>query len=279
VGVDSATNANRVIWERQVNSLLDSVNVYRESTVSGVYTLLTTMPYANAGIYIDTASNPAQQAYRYRLTGVDTCGMETAPSDIHKSVHLTINAGLNNTWNLIWTHYQGFNFGSYRIYRGIDSTQLQLLTQIQSSMNSYTDLNPPTGNLYYQIELVSPHGCYPDSLYAKANTNYNASRSNHANTNKAQNVGITTPVYSDASVDLYPNPNDGRFTVEIAGAKQGKHIMEITNNLGQLLHSEQIEVNGSSHRQEVNMNHLPKGIYYLIIRNEDDKLVRKLVVN
>lgn len=33
-------------------------------------------------------------------------------------MHLTINQGMGNTWNLIWQPYQGFVVSSYNIYRG-----------------------------------------------------------------------------------------------------------------------------------------------------------------
>jgi hypothetical protein len=64
-----------------------------------------------------------------------------------------------------------------------------LLAQVPGNINSFTDLNPPSGNVFYQIEIIKIDGCFPDSLYAKANTNYNTSRSNNA-TN-----GNITPVF------------------------------------------------------------------------------------
>ncbi|MCK5788933.1 MAG: hypothetical protein KAH32_08035, partial [Chlamydiia bacterium] len=204
VGIDSATNHNRVVWERQSSAMIDSFKVYRESTVAGVYDLIGSQPFSTLSVFEDVNSNPAQMAYRYRITAVDTCGMETAPSPIHKTLHLTVNAGLGGVWNLIWTNYEGFNFGSYRIYRSSDSTNMQLLTQIQSTLTSYTDLNPPTGNVYYQIEIIAPYQCLPDSIYSKVNTNYNSSRSNTTNTATAQNVGFAQSVDNNINMLLFP---------------------------------------------------------------------------
>lgn len=67
---------------------------------------------------------------------------------------------------------------------------MQLLTQIQSTLGSFTDLNPPAGNVYYQIEIVSPHPCYPDSIYSKAKTNYNTSKSTIADISTTDNIGF-----------------------------------------------------------------------------------------
>jgi PKD repeat protein len=67
------------------------------------------------------------------------------------------------------------------------------LTQLPSTATSYTDLNPPAGTVYYQIEVIKSSGCYPDTVYSKAQTNYNTSRSNRANN------GAIIPVYLTAS--------------------------------------------------------------------------------
>ncbi len=76
-------------------------------------------------------------------------------SDYHKTMHLTINQGLGNTWNLIWSHYEGFNFGTYRIYRGTNPSNMTMIGEVPSNLNSYTD-NTATDNtgFYYQVEVV-----------------------------------------------------------------------------------------------------------------------------
>jgi hypothetical protein len=278
VGVDSATNTNFVVWERQANPLIDSFKVYRESTVAGVYNLLGSTSINDPGLFHDPNSNPMQQAYRYKITAVDSCGMETPPSDYHKTIHLSINAGLNNSWNLIWSHYVGFNFGSYRIYRGYDSTALQPLTQIQSTLNSFTDLNPPTGKVYYQIEVVAPHSCFPDSLYSKAQTNYNTSRSNNVNTTMAGGVGITEMLITDYSADVYPNPNDGSFELKIMSAKDEVYQIKVRNVLGQEIYtSEQFRAFGQEFRT-IDLGKPSPGVYYLTLENNGQRLVKKLII-
>ncbi len=278
VGIDSATNFNRIIWERQNSNMIDSFKVYRESTVSGVYELVGSTPFSAPSIMTDPNSNPAQRAYRYRITAIDTCGMETPPSQIHKTIHLNINAGLNNTWNLIWDGYQGFNFGSYRIYRGSDSTQLQLLTQIQSTLSSYTDLTPPSGNLYYQIEVMAPHSCYPDSVFSKANTNYNSSRSNTANSAQAGHISISVAQGNQSKLILYPNPNKGSFTILVESTNPSSRTQfEVLNSLGERVYSEVVSMS-NKHSQTFNLTHLSKGIYFIRMQNDDEIITTKFIV-
>ena len=80
-------------------------------------------------------------------------------SAFHKTVHLTINQGLGNSWNLIWTPYEGFEFSSYKLYRGTANNNLQLIQTMPSNLTSFTDNNPAGDALFYQIEVVMTESC------------------------------------------------------------------------------------------------------------------------
>ena len=168
--VDSNTNKNLIAWERPNTAVIDSYKVYRETTQSGVYELVGAKSQNQLSVVIDQKSNPFQRAYLYYLSIVDTSGKESKVGNIHKTVHLTANKGVGNEVNLIWSHYQGFQFSTYKIYRGTTPTNVVLLDSIQSGLNSYTDLNPPSGLLYYQIGVVKNDTCYPDILRAATNS-------------------------------------------------------------------------------------------------------------
>jgi len=279
VGVDSATNKNRIVWERDANPLIDSVRIYKETVVAGQYTSIGTKAYNQAGIFIDTASNTTVQSYRYKISLIDTNNYESLLSTHHKTMHLTINAGLNNTWNLMWNAYEGFNYNTYNIYRGSDSTNLQLLTQIQSNLNSYSDLNPPTGNVFYQIEIVSPHPCYPDSIYAKANTNYNYSRSNRANSGMAPNIGFVQSRNSKLLMQIFPNPNKGSFILEINSTSNisQNYQLEIYSAMGKLIRQEKISGGANIHKQ-MNFETLSKGVYFVRLLSDDVVVNGRFVV-
>jgi hypothetical protein len=277
VGVDSSTNANQIIWQRTNNPLITEYRIYKETAVANHYQLLVTKDISESSIYIDANSNPRQQAYRYKLSAVDTCGNETPLSDFHKTNHLTINVGSSNTWNLIWDGYEGFSFGLYQIYRGTDSTQMTLLTQIQSTLHSYTDLNPPSGNVYYQIEVISPNSCYPDSVMAKASTSYNSSKSNMVNTSSVD--GIEDENLSEMSFKIYPNPNKGLFTIESISLNEQNVELRIFNNLGSEVLYDRFSVYGKWHHK-VSLQSLAKGMYIVRLNTSKNKFYyRKVIVN
>ncbi len=250
VGMDSLTNENKIIWEKPVTLGIDSFYVYKETNVSNVYAKIGGTDYTDLAILLDANSNPAVQAYRYKVSILDTCGVETNLGDFHKTIHLTINQGIGGAWNLIWSHYEGLNFGSYNIYRGTDPSNISLLTTIQSNLNSYTDLTPPAGPLYYQIEVVNPLNCDPTK-----SLNYGVSRSNIVNNGQ---IGVNENKVFQYNV--YPNPTNGVITLQSAPELIGNSFT-ILDFMGRILMQDTI----SNIKQDIDMMNFAKGTYYLKI--------------
>jgi len=161
VTVDPNSRKNLIAWERPNTKLIDYYNVYKETFQANVYEFIGRVDYDSVSVFIDTASVPAQRANRYRITLVDTCNTESSPGPNHKTIHLSANKGVGNEVNLIWSHYEGFTFSSYKIYRGTSLTNLTLIDSIPSNLNSYTDLNPPIDLLFYMVTVVKLDTCYP----------------------------------------------------------------------------------------------------------------------
>jgi hypothetical protein len=263
VGMDSLTNENRIVWEKPLTSGIDSFYVYKETNVSDVYTKIGATDYPDLAVFLDQNSNPAVQAYRYKLTVLDTCGTETLLSDFHKTIHLTINAGVGGAWNLIWSHYEGLAFGSYNIYRGTDPTNISLLTTIQSNLNSYTDLAPPVGPVYYQIEIVNPSSCDPAKVI-----NYSISRSNIVN-NGVNGINAL----SNSTVLVYPNPTSKDVTLEITSELLGKDYY-LTDYTGRIISKGQFR----ALKETMTMEQVATGVYFIKIDNNAN-LMYKIVKN
>ena len=206
VGLAPLSNYNKVIWEKPISASVDSFYVYKETNQSNIYQKIGVTSYSDSAVFYDLSSNPSQQAYRYRLSLLDSCGVESSLGSMHKSIHLTINQGIGSTWNLIWSHYEGFTFSSYNIYRGTSATNMTLLTTIASSLNSYTDLTPPAGQLFYQIEVVSGYTC--DPLKSTNNT---------SKSNIVDNAQIPTLILQKeiSNINLFPNPTNNQIKINI----------------------------------------------------------------
>ena len=144
---------NRIEWEVPSNlpSFVTGVNVYREGTKYNDFILEASLPLSQTA-YVDPYSNINIMASRYRIAWTTEHGAESQPSVPHKGIHLMINKGIGNGWNLFWGQYEGAIVESFRILRGSDSENLTLLAELPGSTASYSDLAPPAGELYYAVE-------------------------------------------------------------------------------------------------------------------------------
>jgi len=182
VTVSTLTGNNLIIWEKHSSAPLTDFNIYRESTAAGIYDLIGTVPYNNLSMFEDTTADPTKRAYIYKITGIDTSGTET---DInlckpHKTIHLlvTTNPELKST-QLAWDQYYGFVYQTYNIYRSTTGTNFTVIDAMPSSLNSWTDPEPITGELFYRVAVEKPTPCIPVGSGKKAESGpYSHSMSN-----------------------------------------------------------------------------------------------------
>jgi hypothetical protein len=152
VSVDE-NNHNEIIWDDL--GLAASYNIYREEMGTGNYEWIASVEDNSQNICVDWKSDARIRSYSYKVAGMDTCGSESLLCSAHKTMHLTINAGINNAWNLIWTAYEGVNYATVNIYRTTGDTLITMekIATLPSQNTTYTDLYAPEGYVYYRIEI------------------------------------------------------------------------------------------------------------------------------
>ncbi len=253
VTVDEATGKNNVVWEPVTSDLINSYVVLKETNVANVYAQIGTVAYGSNGLFEDVNSNPQVQANRYKLALIDTCGILSSNSDYHKTIHLSTNQGLGNNVNLIWSGYEGFDFGSYNIYRGASAASMTLLTTIASNLDSYTDINPPVGEVYYMIE-VEGVSCDPQRTLVYS----------HSNILDAS-VGVNE--YASSIVSLFPNPASTSINLQVNSELVGKDFI-IYDAVGKVILKDKI----TSTLQIINTSELAGGNYILKVETRVVKL-------
>ena len=136
--------------------------IYREGSVAGNYDLIGTMTNNDEG-FLDNDVDNRTKAYRYRVAIEDNCGNISIQSVEHVTNHLTANQGISGEINLIWSGYEGIEFGTYEIYRQENGGEYELLDDISSNNTSFSDFTVDPANEYkYYVATVIETDCTPD---------------------------------------------------------------------------------------------------------------------
>ncbi len=261
VGV-SSDNKNLIAWNKAVSTGIESYYIYRETNVTNVYEKIGTVPYESLSIFVDNQSLPDVQSNKYKLSIFDRHGLESPQSNSHKTMHLAINKGIGNAWNLSWEAYEGFVVSTYNIYRGTTPINLTLLGSTSGSNTQYNDLNAPTGDIYYQLEVISPNTVNPTKVLSSQKTkekenvlsnsliSYSSSRSNIA-TNV---VSGFSELGEKNKINTYPNPMKNEFRIDFEGGS----TFEISNLMGQVVYNGNLIKNTI-----VQTSNLSSGVYLI----------------
>lgn len=256
-------NNNVVVWEKPVSDVIDSFYIYKETNVSNLYQLIGVVPYENMSVFSDNSSNPTVQSSKYKITFKDFCGIETEKSEAHKTMHLAINQGVGNTWNLIWEPYLGFEVSTYNIYRGTDPLNLSLIGSTSGSSTQYSDQNDHPGVLFYQVEVISPNPCDPTRSFTTSRSNI------------ADNQGVGVENYSTSNLSdfkVYPNPATDLLTIysENSANIQNVNIYDLQGKMIQ-----NIQYNYS----KIDISQIKSGLYIIQITTEtQEQLHIKLTI-
>lgn len=268
VTVDSATDKNLLIWEKEITTAIDYYAILKETNQNGIYAEIGSVSYDSLSVFIDTLSNPFQNANTYKIEIVDTCGLRSISGTPHKTIHLSINLGLNNVINLAWNQYEGLPILTYNIYRGQSPENITMLASVPSNIVSFTDNFPILGANYYYVEAVLPDSCTPfrDGL--------TGSLSNYT----AQLISSVNEYDADNFFSVFPNPNNGTFTLNFNAVKSGSATISMYDVPGQLIYqSGKINIS-SSPKYTINTGEIASGIYFLRVDTEYGIFTKKIVV-
>ncbi|MBI3500940.1 MAG: T9SS type A sorting domain-containing protein [Bacteroidetes bacterium] len=257
VTVDSASGKNIVVWEQSTDTTVASYNLFKETTMSGVYALVGNILRNSFSIFLDTSSHPEQVAARYKISMLDHCGFESQESSAVKTIHLTVSAGLPGTWNLNWDNAEGFPVVKFRIWRKHASQNPMLIDSVQSSLNSYSDVNAPAGLIHYFLEAISTNVCYPSMK------GFFSSFSNFVDNSAFLGVN-EEDISKNISVNPNPFSTSAIFTID-SGVRVQNSRFELFDVFGKQVKSFQV----TSQRFEIVRGNFPSGIYFYKLCDEN----------
>ncbi len=253
VTVDSQSTHNIIVWEKQHTNLIDSFCIYRE-TSANVYTKIASVPFDSLSEYHDYSANPNVTSYRYKLSSIDTCGVESQLSPFHRTIHLQNLANGNFQWTFYQIEGQTNPVISFNFYRDIvPNGNFFPIGNIPGTNATYTDItfsSFPDAN--YVVDADWNIACTPSR--GPINTTRSNIRKDKAG---IELLGINE--LNDASVEVFPNPAASYLFISAAS---GLSSVKFINALGQNVLNENI----SGNNYVVNTAALPNGMYVVVVQ-------------
>ncbi len=277
VSVDSMYAANKIIFEKPVSTTIDHFNIYRESSMAGLYYNVGSVPYDSLSIYTDVVANPQIQSWRYKISVVDDCGAESSLSDEHKTIHLNQNLGLiPGSVNLIWDDYEGFDFTTFNVLRYTASTGYVSIASLSALNFSYTDLSAPLSDstLFYIVTIDLGTAC----VSTRAQNN-NTVRSNRSDNALAPPVGgsISDAVANIAYSHVYPNPSNDLVTVEFEVTQSADYTIQIIDAIGNSVLTQSCGKVDVFCKKQIDLNNIENGVYFVNIQSKDGRISKRLI--
>jgi len=267
ITVDSASSKNEIIWEKPITNTIEGFVIHRE--IAGNYNVVGFVDYDSTSLFIDNTNgvDPNITSYRYKISTVDTCGNESALSEYHETIHLTVNQGTGGLTNLIWDNYEGFPFSYNRIWKdSIGDGNWQLKDSVSNTAFTWTDPYNATISTIYRIEVVSPGAC----ITSRANT-YGSTRSNKQ-TIAGPPVEVGVEDISGLNFQLYPNPAKSFITISTGSSEPGD--LFIHNLEGSVVQSARIVEPSTI----IEIPELAKGIYAVQYVVNNKRVIKKLII-
>jgi len=263
VTFDTATHKNKIIWNKVDGNHLSHFNIFKEIYQNNVFEKIGEVPYTNLSVFIDETSDPLVKSDKYKISVVDSGGNQSEKSPFHKTIHLNINPGIYG-FNLIWNHYEGFDFKTYKIHRKFVNESWDLIDSLASNVDSYTDYYTTPGLSTYYIEVVRPEPCHPTIKGSE----YLSVVSNVAT---AAPLGVEEDKLT--GIMIYPNPVSEKLVISVPGQTKIYYSIEIIGFDGR----KKFETVTTGSKTELDVSNISKGIYFLRIKGEEVVLVKKIV--
>jgi hypothetical protein len=156
----------------------------------------------------------------------------------------------NNDYFTLERCGNGVNFEPIAIIDGAGNSNTTLQYQ-------YTDSYPLSGINYYRLKQTDFSGQFSYS--------------------HIESVDVGSLLTSE--LNLYPNPNDGNFQLQINGEKNESYVLVIRDISGKEQFSRQIYASGKNHLETIYLNNeLNAGTYLITVTSTTESGTRKLVI-
>ncbi len=292
VTINETFDHNVIVWEKSDSSgpyynNIHHFNIYREVSTN-IYKVIGSMPYDSLSEFVDpifhvdndtnTANgDPNVGAYRYKLQMVDICGDSSNLSLYHNTIYI---AGPDSAGNFDWNL-------PYAI-EGSDPNIANYILMCDTTQNNSTGWYSVGAVAGTQANVADPgYVNHQDAQwFVKTDwtTECTATRAqiNTSRSNKRPKGSLIIEniikILPEGEIVVYPNPARNTVTIEFSTTTE-KTQLRIINVLGQMVFNEFILAGSGKTIKQINTSAFTKGVYSVIVDNNKNKVVKKLIIN
>ncbi|MBI2269844.1 MAG: T9SS type A sorting domain-containing protein [Bacteroidetes bacterium] len=146
-----------------------------------------------------------------------------------------------------------------------------VLTSSSASGNQWYLNGNPIAGATNQTYTVAQNGSYTVIV----TTNGCSSAASAPKLMNTVGIGQST---AESIFAVYPNPNDGNFTVSFKASVRSNYILELKNGLGQLVYREVLTDYAGTYSKQLNIAEFGRGIYFISLLNTRSEIVKKVMV-
>lgn len=231
---------------------------------------------ASDSLFVDPISDPSSNSFSYKISAKQTCGPElffTPSSELQSSINLNISIHPPGKRVLRWNLPNGFLVNKFRIYRGLDYSNLQILVDsLPGSINSYIDESSVGQDFLYRIESETNDDYLPWGriMAAQRKTASNTKNSTFSVCDSCYLFKQNSLSEENSSLILFPNPTSGTIIIKGFEKMNGPLVIQVFS-------SQEVMVDKSELNDEKPLYTFPKstrpGLYFIQVSQE--KLIRR----
>jgi hypothetical protein len=91
-------------------------------------------------------------------------------------------------------------------------------------------------------------------------------------------TGIVDNKLAVENMNFYPNPNNGRFTLDFNLKDKGDTDIQVMNLEGRSVYSETLKDFNGNYKKEIDISSNPKGVYFVKVKQGEHSRLKKIVL-
>lgn len=90
-------------------------------------------------------------------------------------------------------------------------------------------------------------------------------------------VGIKS-VIGNIQMEIYPNPSNGQFTIQLASGTIAEMNLRVVNNLGEVVFAEYDVQVGGSYTRNIDLSDYAEGLYTIMLNSNETNYMKKIII-